>query len=182
MIQFSYMELYVKICCSSLQIVKKSSNTVGFVLLGLDLLCVCGWWWRLHTPGGSCESPPPLPPQQWTVDGPSWPGCADNTEEQHRRCVCVNWPCHPSIESVFFFFSPVLMKALKHPPACRPGWKTQQHPTALSLWSLRNKSPFKYFPATGPPVSLRAVFLFFLLNVFVKVAFVTELPFQRAGM
>lgn len=95
------------------------------------------------------------------MNGLSWPGCAKNNTGGHSGVY--GWICNatsPSSLWVFFFFSPVLMKGFltKTPPCMQARVKDSAAPTALSLWSLRNKQSFKYFPATGPPVSLQAVF------------------------
>lgn len=67
-----FIQLYVQICCLRLQIVKPS-NVLRFWEL-IYCVCVAGGEDCIHQVTAVI---PLLLPQQWTVDGPSWPGCAD---------------------------------------------------------------------------------------------------------
>lgn len=135
---------------------------MGFSFI-LDLLCVCGWWWRLYTSGDSCESPTSTAAVDhgWTVMA--------RMRRQHLRiiqattAVCMCEFAMPPVHRVCgFFFQSGANERFKTPPCMQARVKDSAAPTALSLWALRNKQSFKYFPTTGPPVSLQAVFFFFV--------------------
>lgn len=69
--------------------------------------------------------------------------------------VCMNFYRHSSIKPVFF--SPVVMKGLPCYNTTQAGQSERPSSSpALSLWPLKNKWSFKYFPVTGPPFFLQA--------------------------